>query len=205
MALAEDPWITENSPIPAERLHALGAISYYWNGAEIGLKIILSTIMSIPLADLWPLIHEMGDVAICAAIRENLIKPTIPKDVCERILNLLDVYEINRINRNQLVHFLPGAFKESDLGRMKGPRFDPQPIPDTINDIRRVANEIRAMSDQIGKLHMVIHGRSYTVPGSPNALRFPLLPDRLPLPERLWKPPPPNPQGRRGQPGKSPG
>lgn len=204
MSLSDDTWIAENSLIGAEKLHALGAVSYHWNAAELGLKIVLSAIMKIPLADLWAIIHEMGDIAVCTAIRERAANiATAP--VQEVIENLLDAYNINRINRNQLVHSHASAVDGGvGLARMKGPRLNPQPLPDDIKDIRRVSDEIKAMVRHIEEVVNVLYREQFYAGGA-NPLNIPALPGKLPLPEKLWKPPHPNPQGRKGQPNKGPG
>ena len=140
----------------------------------------------------------------CASMATKLTRVfgyVMPPIMIDAIEHCLKVYDINRLNRNQLTHFLPSAFTNSDLARLKGPRFDPQPIPDTLEDMRRVADEVILLVNYLGGIVNLINKRQ--VSEKPDRI-LPSLPDKPPLPERLWKPPPP-PQGRKEQPGKGPG
>jgi hypothetical protein len=38
----------------------------------------------------------------------------------------LKLYDANRINRNQLIHFAPSSLAGNDMTRLKGPRFNPE-------------------------------------------------------------------------------
>jgi hypothetical protein len=195
----DDPWIAENSPMPAEKLHALGVVSYHWNTAEIGLKVILVTLMRLELATLWPLIHEMGDISVSDAIEEVVSASKMPQPVVDAILHGLKVYEANRLNRNQLTHFVPAVFTDEGLSRVKGPKFDPKPFLDSVDDLRRVADEIKVLIKYFDAVLAVIQTRRFSLKESG---LFRSLPDIIPVPERLWKPLPPNPPERNGWPDK---
>jgi hypothetical protein len=200
--LKDDTWIAANSQIAPEKLHALGVVSYRWNIAEASLKSLLIAVTRSDFAIIWAIIHDIGDVAISTSITEILGKTAWPKPVADAILHGLKLYEANRINRNQLTHYLPSSFVGVDLARLKGPDFNPEPIPNDVTDLRRVADDIGRLLEYIGTIISIIYSRQYA--GNANAI-LPPLPDTIPLPERLWKPPPPNPQGRKGSPGKAPG
>lgn len=198
----DDKWVVENSQIAAEKLHALGVVAFRWNSAEISLRSTLILLLRLNWNVAWSVIHEMGDMALMVSIREIIESNPVPKEVAETIEHGLKLYDANRLNRNQLTHFLPAALVGSDLTRMKGPRFDPQPFPDSVGDLRRVADDLADLLEYFGKLLTIMHSRQYSQ--KPGGL-LPPLPDKVPLPERLWKPPPPNPQGRKERPGKDQG
>jgi hypothetical protein len=181
-AFKDDPWISSNSQIAPQKLHALGVMNYRWNIADASLKSMLVQLSKADFSTIWAIIHEMGDIAIASAITEILISSNAPKPIKDAIAHGLKVYERNRINRNQLTHFLPTSLVGSDLARLKGPRFDPQPLPDDIGDLRRVADEIGGLLTYFGKLLSVIASRQYSLKLGGSFLQ---LPDTIPLPELL--------------------
>lgn len=203
-AFKGDTWIETNSQIAAEKLHALGVITYRWNIADASLKTILIQLTRADFSIIWAIIHEMGDIAIGSAIAEILTASNIPKPMSEAITHGLKLYERNRINRNQLTHFLPTALVGSDLARLKGPRFDPQPLPDNVSDLRRVADNIGDLLVYFGKLLTAVSSRQYSLKSGGV---LPQLPDIIPLPDLLWTSPPPPPKHPKPkeQPGSSRG
>jgi hypothetical protein len=93
-----DPWIKIHSEIEHEKLHALGVISFRWNGCEFGLKILFAQATQISIALGLSITQDMGSVTICNKIREavELLKP--PKDDAESVLFAIDLYDVNRLN-----------------------------------------------------------------------------------------------------------
>jgi hypothetical protein len=196
----DDTWIAANSQMAPEKLHALGVIAYRWNTAEFVFKGLLVIVADVEFFKLWTIIHEMGDIAISAAMLEITKDNPLPTPFQGALEHGLKLYDANRINRNQLTHFIPLSLIGSDLARMKGPAWKPEPFPNSIDDLRRVAEEIGALGRYLTKLSNAISSWRYlqspgTLPPAPQPL-----PEIIPLPERLWKPPLPNPQGRKGQP-----
>jgi hypothetical protein len=203
-AFKGDTWINDNSQIAAEKLHALGVIAYRWNTAEIALKSLLIGIAKVDFPKLWTIIHETGDVAITTAIIEMTRQNPLPFQLQERVEHGLKLYDANRINRNQLTHFMPAALEGSDLARLKGPTWNPEPFPDKIEDLRRVADDVGRLLDYFSALITIVYAQHLPRP-KPNEAILLRLPDIIPLPERLWKPLPPNPPKPKGQPGSSRG
>jgi hypothetical protein len=134
------------------------------------------------------LTRELGDIALSNRIREFLEYGKHDQGTCEAVEHALVLYDKNRVNRNQLTHFLPTAGKEGvEFWRGKGPRLEADPIPNTVEDIRRVAAEITVARLYLGDLSNWLIARNADPVGLGG--HFPL-PDKPPLPERLWKPPP---------------
>jgi hypothetical protein len=200
-AFKDDPWIAANSEIAAAKLHALGVINYRWNTADVSLKSLLIGLTGAEFFKIWAIIHEMGDRAISTAASEIMLWSNIPQPVVTATEFGLKLYDANRINRNQLTHFAPAQIAGSDLARLKGPRFHPQPFPDSIEDLRRVASDMADLLNYFSKLITVVYSRQYSQkPGG----TLPPLPDIIPLPEMVWRPPPPNAQAQSGEPDKAP-
>jgi hypothetical protein len=127
----------------------------------------------------------------------NVVKGRYSQDIKDAVVHAVRVYEVCRINRNQLTHFLPQGLTGSDLTRLKGESFAPQPFPDSLADIRRVAEEIEALIGYLSAMFNFFRARFQ------NALRrAPTpLPDKPPLPKMLWHipPPPPKPRQRKAR------
>jgi hypothetical protein len=195
----DDAWIVRNSIIAPEKLHALGVMTFRWNVAEASLKVLLINIAQVEFAVIWAIIHNLGNESISESITELLKRANLPEPVTKAIEHGLKLFDANRINRNQLTHFIPTALVGSDFARLKGPSFDPQPLPDDISDLRRVGDDIGRLQTYMGKLLAIVSSRQYSL--KPGGV-LPPLPDIIPLPDRLWKPPPPNPGERSGEPDK---
>lgn len=189
-----DPWILEHSPIAPSKLHALGAITLFWNQCEMGLFLIFAGATKIDSNVSFALTHEMGDVTVCNRIREILELTDHSDGVKNMVIHVLKVYDINRQNRNQLTHFMPGPGDSGmmQFWRQKGPKLEPQPLPCELKDIRRVATEILALSRNLVEIGMYFLNHPY------GNVRRPL-PEKLPLPDKLWKPPPPDRSKRKRQ------
>jgi hypothetical protein len=195
----DDAWITLNSEIAPEKLHALGVVTYRWNACEVALKSLLVGLTGAEFFNIWAIIHEMGDVAISSAAREILLWSKFPEPVVKAVEFGFKLYEANRINRNQLTHFIPAYVEGSDIARLKGPRFKPETFSDSTEDLRRVADDILELENYLSAVITNVYA-----PRNPGAI-LPPLPGIIPLPERLWKPPPPNPPKRKEQPDKDQG
>ena len=60
MTLNSDQWVATNSPIDAQRLHALGVVIVYWNNCEKELFVLLGEVLGLPLKELWVIAHDLG-------------------------------------------------------------------------------------------------------------------------------------------------
>lgn len=181
--LDSDQWILTHSPIDPKKLHAMGLANYRWNAAEIGMKAIYTALTRKPWADVWPDIHDERDKTLCKAIRKELGDTHFTSEVRAAVLHAIEVYDRNRENRNQLSHFLPGGLVGSDLTRLKGPTFDPQPIADGLPAIRRVVEEIEELLDYLSGVFNHLWAQVYDGRGKGER---PPLPDKPALPAMLW-------------------
>jgi hypothetical protein len=185
-ATEKDDWPIKNSPIHPLKLHALGVVTLYWNQCEMAFFTLISGALGIEANLAFALTHEMGDVALASRMREVIALSPHSVDVNADVLHALQIYDVNRFNRNQLTHFLPAPSENGlALWRQKGPTLNPQPFPNELEDLRRVANEISTCRDYLLQL-----GLFFLVPQYGNARRT--LPKRPPVPKRLWMPPPPS-------------
>jgi hypothetical protein len=197
-SLSRDAWIMVNSDIDAEKLHALGVITFRWNLSENKLKQLFATLLYfLNSEETHALAHGLGN-ALTTSIK-ILATHRIENDtpLMAALTNALDVYEVCRRNRNQLTHFdLTIASDEEGSGRRlalarrgKTPQYRRSvPFPDSINDIRRVARDIRRLNYYFYRLDR--HMRAKWKPYRAGLLEEWPLPKILHVPELLWKPPP---------------
>jgi hypothetical protein len=197
MALSDDPWIAENSTIDPERLHALGMITLWWNHCERNLFHIFHVVFNLRPKVAWVIAHDIGDMSLCEKIKEMLKIKSPDDDVAEVLTYYLKAYDACRINRNTLTHFTgsisraaPDDLSKITFVRMKGPSGQQNPLPSSLEDIRRVAHETRVFALHSWKLYKALAARAE---GKQASLPPPIAP-----PEPLWKPPPPTvPKPRR--------
>jgi hypothetical protein len=190
MILNNDQWITANSPIDAERLHALGAVLVYWNDCEKELFILFGEVLGLPLKEVWVIAHDLGDIAISTKIEALARAKNFSSAFQSAIKNALDVYDICRQNRNQLVHFwasgsdVSGGLQLYRMGRKnkKADYTGPQPFKSDLADIRRVADDIKTLASHMSALEAAINATGRAAPNSP-------LPSKLALPALLYSPP----------------
>lgn len=60
--------MAENSPIPPEKLHALGLITLEWNSAEVFLFILFTVVSRLGGGVAWIMVRELGDVTLSTRI-----------------------------------------------------------------------------------------------------------------------------------------
>jgi hypothetical protein len=191
--LSHDPWILVNSDIEPQKLHALGAISFRWNLSEQKLLQLFGSILNCSVEEAHVLAHEVGALALIARIK--VLASTRLKDddkLVSAITNVLDVYDVCRKNRNQLTHFDLTLVSETRpwtlalARKSRSPEYrKSEPFPDTIKDLRRVARDVRRLNAQLYLVERCVF-RTY----NPSSIWREPLPDKLPIPELLWKPPP---------------
>ncbi len=104
-SLSRDHWIILNSEIEPEKLHALGVIIFRWNLSENKLLEIFKQILNCSTGEAHILAYELGDIALMNRIKV-LARTRIKDDpnLIATIQNILSVYEVCRLNRNQLSH-----------------------------------------------------------------------------------------------------
>jgi hypothetical protein len=192
-----DPWISEHSPIDAEKLHALGTITFYWNECEIGLYILFSMLSGLDWAKAWAIGNELREVSTASALRALSNLSANDEPVKSMIRETIVLYDRNRINRNTLTHFTVGSGQgDVEFLRVRGPVWLPKPIPNDLADIRRVAENLKGLRDHFGHVANFFLSRRVTAtsgdldPAVPNV---PALPD-------LLMPPPPQPSSSQSKP-----
>jgi hypothetical protein len=149
-----DTWMLENSKtghseIGYQRLHALGVISLRWNQAEQWLFSMFCDVTGYNEAEAWALAFDLGSESIARKIRAfvDLRGFSTEKPLIE---NTLEVFGICRQNRNAVVHaWTRGVSAEGQIGLAKKSRKMPleaEPLPSTLDDLRRVADEIESLN-----------------------------------------------------------
>jgi hypothetical protein len=192
MTFKSDQWIATNSPIDAKRLHALGAVIVYWNDCERELLILLGEMLGLPTKELWVIAHDLGNKAMSTKIKALARAKKFPFRLQSAIENTLEVFEICYQNRNQLVHFwvfgsdLSGG-RELYRKSKKADYITPELFNSDLADIRRVAEEMKALAYHVSALQAAINTTGRAPPNSP-------LPGKLALPARLHSPPPQPPK-----------
>jgi hypothetical protein len=182
-------WMADNSPIAAEKLHALGLVTFNWNRCEKSTFWLFSTIIGLPEELCWALTHEMGDITTCETIGALMkLKNFHPKAI-ETIGNALEVHNICRQNRNQLTHFEVHSLGINDLRLMRKSKkpdaMRPYHFSAELDDLRRVAGEIDQLDNRLWILTVIMESHDPTKPAP--------WPAKLPVPTLLWTPPPQSP------------
>ena len=184
----DDIWIAQRSLIEPEKLHALGVVTFFWNSAEIGLFNLFEAVANLPAKQARILIYDLQVPAIIDRIKYLLPQSGLSKDVVDSVEYALKIFDVCRINRNQLTHFAPvGMATGIEFWRIKGHEWTRNVVPNSVDDIRRVAEEITTCNNFVAVVAMHIY--EIRTGGEQRSL-----PDRPPLPERLWKPPSPSPR-----------
>src|SRR5262249_542313 len=117
-------------------------------------------VLRLPLKEVWVIAHDLGDIATSTKIEALARAKNFSSAFQSAIKNTLDVYDICRQNRNQLVHFWTSGSDVSgglQLYRMdrKSKKADypgQQPFKSDLADIRRVAGDIKALASHMSAL-----------------------------------------------------
>jgi hypothetical protein len=184
----DDPWIAANSPIEAEKLHAMGVITFHWNVCEFYLRSLLAFAAHRPFDSVWTETSSQRPRNIYAKIRRAVADSRDAEATKEAILYAIALYDRNRENRAQITHFLPEGGVSSALHNNKNPDFlaifDQTPIRSDIDALRRVAEDIRTCRTYLAGL---INALSRTPLDAMIGKAGPM-PDKPPLPTLLWTP-----------------
>jgi hypothetical protein len=186
---ATDDWIASHYPKITDKLHAMGVVSVAWNEAENWLFWLFSTIVGLPTSETWVLAHELGDIAISERIKALMNIKKVPAATIKIVENALEFYDICRINRNQLTHFVVVSYPNDIMlaRRSKKPEagaYTSSPFDNSLEDIRRVADEIMWIHRRLWVLVVKLGDGAGLATAGP-------WPSTLPLPDLLWKPPQP--------------
>lgn len=190
MSKLEDDWIAINSPIAAEKLHALGVVNFHWNTAEFALRILSIRFGFGGKGNFvanWASVYNQKDITICNKMRAVVgDNKRMSKSAKEAVRHALECYDVCRLNRNQLTHFVPGMLSGTPFARVDAD-FEPHPFPDDLKDIRRVAEEIVAQIKYLSDLSNYFDAQ---VMNRIQGVEPPPLPHKPDLPARLWNSPP---------------
>lgn len=195
MTLSADQWIAENHMLSPEKLHAIGVVAFQWNQCEYWLLLLLRSVSKIPRREIWAMAHDMGDVAMCEKIETFVAFRGYHADGKELIENALQVHDLCRQNRNSIVHAQARASGRYSLMARRSKKPDnPEPtvFRARLIDVRRVADEIEILRERLWLLCCLLDDGRMTKPLAS--------PEKLPLPERLWKPSPQDHAKRPRQP-----
>jgi hypothetical protein len=180
MPLSDDPWIAEHSHIDPERLHALGMITLWWNHCERNLLLIFSIVFQITPRVGWIIAGDMGDISVARKMAEMLKLRPPPPDVGTLLTAFLKAYDVGRQNRNALTHFTtqtpkadPTNFAKAVFVRMKGESAKANPLPSSLEDVRRIALETHYLSIYSWQIYKALAARSA---GRPVPLPPPIVP-----------------------------
>jgi hypothetical protein len=199
MPISDDPWIAEYSIIDPERLHALGAITLWWNHCERNHMLIFIHVLNLDRRRGWIIAHDMGDISMSDKIREAIKWGNYTPEWAQVIEAYLKIYDVCRQNRNALTHFtasIPSASIEHATSatflRMKGVKGEANPLPSSLDDVRRVAGEIHNFVIYSWGMHKALDALRK---GQPSELPPLVLP-----PDLLVKPPQANRPKRPARP-----
>jgi hypothetical protein len=194
--LSNDAWIKANSEIEAAKLHALGVVTFRWNVCENKLFSLLWTLMNRPSEEAQILFHDLSLDDVMRRI-EALAALKLKKELrlLAAIKNGVQVFHVCRQNRNQLTHFTfsfvgqlgTSSFRLALARKSRKPEYTQNvPFADTVNDVRRVARDIRRLNAFLRSVERRVAAKMR--PSRKIKLRDWPLPQLLPLPKLLWDP-----------------
>ncbi len=164
----DDPWVTSNSSISAERLHALGVITFKWNLCEFWLFHLFRAVSALPESEAWILSYDLKSQPICARIKLLMKQRNYHSDLIELIDNVILFSDKCRDNRNAVVHAWTYGMRNGEkvLARKsrKPSEMDPIPFQSELLDLRRVADEIETAVTRLWLITCVIEDGSSGLP-----------------------------------------
>ena len=205
--LSRDNWIALNSvALSAEKLHALGCITSLWSSCEYFLFAVFSMVNGGSEQKNWILVHDLGDVAIALRTTELAKRRYKDAECLAAIAHVLECYDACRQNRNTLTHFQLAMAGRTDELAMRRPsraasRYEADPFPDSLWDIRRVVGDLRRLRGQLDALFIALLTRE--PPAGRKEQPRPWPPIRR-VPRLLWMPPQQAPKRPQPQPRSSP-
>ena len=181
-----DQWVASFSPIAPEKLHALGAITLYWNNCEIGLFVLFSFVSGMRWSQAWAVGTELREVSTAKSILALSDASANDEAVKQMVRDTIKLYGVNRVNRNHLIHFTTsGDVNDLQFMKASGPAYSLRPIPSSVEDIRRVAENLKTLSDHLEAVADFFLSRVTTASGA----RHLPLPQTPSVPELLLKTP----------------
>lgn len=182
--LKSDPWISSNSPLSPERLHAIGLITFRWNECEFWHFQLFRCVSELPQSEAWALVFDIGDESISVRVKTLMEMRGYHKNGRALIENALAFYSCCRMNRNSIAHAWTDGKQDGEaiLARKtkKPSNIDPKAFPADLATLRRVADELGALETRLWLLCCRLEQGTISPP--PPSLGI------LPLPELLWRP-----------------
>jgi len=196
--LSNDAWIRANSEIEVAKLHALGVVTFRWNVCENKLFSLLWTLMNRPPEEAQILFHDLSLDDVMRRI-EALASLRLKKEplLLAAVKNGVQVFHACRQNRNQLTHFTfsfvgelgTSSFRLALARISRKPEYRQNvPFADTVNDVRRVARDIRRLNAFLLSVERRVAAKLRRSRKIKIKLRDWPLPQLLPLPKLLWDP-----------------
>lgn len=148
-----DPWIIASSELGFARLHALGVITQRWNRAERWLFTIFCDVSGYDEPEAWALVHNLGTPLIAERIK-SLLKIRNFTAEAPLIENALEAFNICRQNRNLVTHAWTRGISADGSPSLaskskKADNLDADPFPSSLDDLRRVADEIESLNTRL--------------------------------------------------------
>jgi hypothetical protein len=181
LSLDKDPWIRRNSPISAEKLHALGNITFCWNNCEYWTGTIFSIVADLDQSIGRIITHDLGDVSIWQKIKLISVDKGMKPEIIDLLEHAAKIYDRCRTNRNTYVHASGGMIGRGGISlmRKKGPTQFGDYIPDGLGDLRRVSEELFVL------IHFLQEVAIYIMDVREGIRVFPP-PEKPELPKEVW-------------------
>jgi hypothetical protein len=196
MTFEDDPWVKENSGLGIARLHALGNVAINWNRCERRVEEIFEYLLSAGPDVSRIISHDLGAKTIWVKIFDLAKYRGLREDEQAALKHASALSDINRGNRNLIVHadILPNSsYKDADdilkLIRRHGPTTRYRDIECSVEDIRKVSDDIKNLHEYIRDILISIMVRKMGRHGQP-------LPDKPPLPVSMVLPDPAQAPGK---------
>lgn len=126
--MENDDWIDSRSIISPKKLHALGVMVLFWNSTEIGLSNLFQAVSDLPDKKSRVLIYDLQMPSLLEKIKLLIPDSGISDAATDAAQHALNLFDICRINRNQLTHFAPvGGTDSVEFWRVKGPEWTKKP------------------------------------------------------------------------------
>lgn len=155
-----DDWIKTHQELPPAHLHALGCLSLYYNSCEHALFGLFCDVANVTEKRGRILVHDMDSARIWQRI-SDFAEIDLDAEMLAHIEHARRIFDVCKSNRNSYIHAILGASDTPDkplgLKFQKGKFFKPKSVDDSLETIRRVADEIEMASRYIATLGLRIH------------------------------------------------
>ncbi|TAA55277.1 hypothetical protein [Shinella sp. JR1-6] len=178
--LGENAWIGRHTLISAERAHALGLVTLYWNFCEAGLAELVTDYSGMKPADAAHFLYGANAVSLLDLLRGLARRNEKRPDLLEALDHAITCVDICRRNRNNLAHSWVN-FKGDKLfkpNRARGGNPFTEVFSFDLGEIREVAEDCYTAGQYL--MHFGLH-RTYLDHPTISAP----LPEKLQIPQTL--------------------